>query len=39
MDKKRIEEQSKYQAKQKIFFGFLVFCGAILIVTMFGKKK
>lgn len=39
MDKQRIEEQSKYQAKQKIFFGVLVFCGAILMVTMFGKKQ
>jgi len=39
MDKKRIEEDSKYKAKQKIFFGVLVFCGAILLVTMFGKKE
>jgi hypothetical protein len=39
IDKKRIEEQSKYQAKQRIFFGALVFFGAILIVTMFGKKE
>jgi hypothetical protein len=39
MDKQRIEEDSKYQAKQRIFFGALVFFGAVLIVTMFGKKE
>ena len=39
MDKQRIEEDSKYQAKQRIFFGALVFLGAVLIVTMFGKKE
>ena len=39
MDKKRIEEDSKYQAKQRIFFGALVVLGAVLIVTMFGKKE
>jgi hypothetical protein len=39
MDKKRIEEQSKYQAKQRIFFGALVVLGAVLMVTMFGKKE
>jgi hypothetical protein len=38
LDKTRIEEQSKYQAKQKIFFGGIVLIGAVLIVTMFGKK-
>jgi hypothetical protein len=39
MDKKRIEEDSKYQAKQRIFFGALVFFGAVLMITMFGKKE
>jgi hypothetical protein len=39
MDKQRIEEDSKYQAKQRIFFGALVFLGAVLMVTMFGKKE
>ena len=39
MDKQRIEEDSKYQAKQRIFFGALVVLGAVLIVTMFGKKE
>lgn len=38
MDKKRIEEESKYRAKQRIFYGGLVVLGAVLIVTMFGKK-
>lgn len=38
LDKTRIEEQSKYQAKQKIFFGAIVLVGAVLIITMFGKK-
>lgn len=39
MDKERIETESKYRAKQKIFFGGVIFMGAVLIVTMFGKKK
>jgi hypothetical protein len=39
LDKTRIEEQSKYQAKQKIFFGAIVLVGAVLIITMFGKKE
>ena len=39
LDKLRIEEESKYQAKQKIFFGGIVFLGAVLIITIFGKKK
>jgi hypothetical protein len=39
MDKQRIEEDSKYQAKQRIFFGALVVLGAVLMVTMFGKKE
>jgi hypothetical protein len=38
MDKKRIEEESKYRAKQRIFYGALVVLGAVFIVTMFGKK-
>ena len=39
IDKTRIEEESKYQAKQKIFFGGLVLIGAVVIITMFGKNK
>ena len=39
LDKKRIEEESKYQAKQKIFFGAIVLVGAVLIITMFGKRQ
>jgi hypothetical protein len=39
LDKKRIEEESKYQAKQKIFFGAIVLLGAVLIITMFGKRE
>jgi len=39
LDKKRIEEESKYQAKQKIFFGAIVLVGAVLIITMFGKRE
>ena len=38
-EKKRIETESKYREKQKIFFGAVIFMGAVLIVTMFGKKK
>lgn len=39
MDKKRIEEQSKYQVKQKVFFGAIVLFGAVLMVTIFSKKQ
>lgn len=39
LDKKRIEEESKYQAKQKIFFGAIILVGAVLIITMFGKRQ
>lgn len=39
LDKKRIEEESKYQAKQKIFFGAIVLVGAVIIITMFGKRQ
>ena len=39
MDKARIEAESKYQAKQKIFFGAIILLGAVLIITMFGKKE
>jgi hypothetical protein len=39
LDKARIEEESKYQAKQKIFFGAIVLVGAVLIITMFGKRQ
>jgi hypothetical protein len=39
LDKARIESDSKYQAKQKIFFGGLVLIGAVVIITMFGKKE
>lgn len=39
LDKARIEADSKYQAKQKIFFGVIFFVGAVLMITMFGKKE
>jgi len=39
MDKARIEADSKYQAKQKIFFGAIVLFGAVLMITMFSKNK
>ena len=39
MDKKRIEAESKYQAKQKIFFGALVLVSAVVVIMIFGKKK
>jgi len=39
LDKARIEEESKYQAKQRIFFGGLVLIAGIVVITMFGKKK
>ena len=39
LDKQRIEEQSKYQAKQRIFFGAIILVGAVLIISMFGKRE
>lgn len=39
LDKARIEEESKYQMKQRIFFGGLVLIAGIVVITMFGKKK
>jgi hypothetical protein len=39
LDKLRIEEESKYQLKQKIFFGAVFFMGVVLIITTFGKRK
>jgi hypothetical protein len=39
LDKLRIEEESKYQLKQKIFFGAIVLMGAVLIITTFGKRE
>lgn len=39
LDKARIEEESKYQTKQRIFFGGLVLIAGIVVITMFGKRK
>jgi hypothetical protein len=39
LDKLRIEDESKYQLKQKIFFGAVFFMGVVLIITTFGKRK
>jgi hypothetical protein len=39
LDKERIEAESKYQQKQRLFFGVIVFFGAVLMVTMFSKSK
>jgi hypothetical protein len=39
LDKARIEEESKYRAKQKIFFGAIILIGAVLMITMFGKRE
>lgn len=39
LDKARIEEQSKYQTKQRIFFGGLVLIAGLVVITMFGKNK
>ena len=39
IDKARIEADSKYQAKEKIFFGAIVLFGAVIMLTMFGKNK
>lgn len=39
LDKARIEEESKYQTKQRIFFGGLVLIAGIVVITMFGKNK
>jgi len=39
MDEERIDAETKYQQKQRLFFGVIVFFGAVLIVTMFSKNK
>lgn len=39
MDKERIEAESKYQLKQRLFFGAIVVFGALLMVTTFSKKN
>jgi hypothetical protein len=39
IDKERIEAESKYRFKQRLFFGGIVFFGALLMVTMFDKKN
>lgn len=35
IDKQRIEEESKYQQKQRIFFGGIILAGAVLLITIF----
>lgn len=39
LDKRRIEEESKYVRNQRIFFGGLILLGGLVIITLFGKKK
>jgi hypothetical protein len=39
LDKARIEAESKYQTKQRIFFGGLVLLTGVVVITMFSKKK
>jgi hypothetical protein len=39
LDKARIESESKYQQKQRIFFGGLVLLAGVVVITMFSKKK
>jgi len=39
LDKKRIEEDSKYKVAQKVFFGAVVLFSSLLIITIFGKRK
>jgi hypothetical protein len=39
MDKERIQKDIEYQFKQRLFFGGLVVFGALLMITMFGKKN
>ena len=39
LDKARIEEESKYETKQRIFFGGLVLIAGVIIITMFSKKE
>ena len=38
-DKARIEAESKYQVKQRVFIGILVLLGALFIIRTFGKKR
>lgn len=40
LDKARIEEETNYQLKQRVFFGGLVLVAGLVIITMFnGNKK
>lgn len=39
MDKERIEAETKYKQKQRIFFGGIILAGAVLMITIFSKKK
>ncbi len=39
LDKERIQAETEYQFKQRLFFGGLVVFGALLMITMFGKKN
>lgn len=40
LDEARINEETKYQTQQRVFFGGLVLVAGLMIITMFnGKKK
>jgi hypothetical protein len=38
MDKTRIEAETKYKTKQRIFFGAIFFFGALMMIAIFKKK-
>lgn len=39
LDEARINEETSYKTKQRIFFGGLVLVAGLVILTMFNKKK
>jgi hypothetical protein len=39
LDEVRIDEETKYQTQQRVFFGGLVLVAGLVIITMFNKNK
>ena len=39
IDKKRIEEENKYQIKKRIFFGGIILLSSLILILSFNKKK
>jgi hypothetical protein len=39
IDKLRIEQESKYLLKKRVFFGGIIILGALFIINVYGKKE